>query len=99
MLTLYTYIFIILIAILATVIMTQREINSRSVTTDMASRLKMFYIKQVVNLLQNESCIPMHIIARSRAERIALCEAIYIVRSHTYGIDTSLLDNTIKENC
>lgn len=99
MLILYTYIFIILIAILAVVIMTQREINSRSVTTDMASRLKMFYIKQVVNLLQDESRIPMHIIARSRAERIALCEAIHIVRSHTYGIDTSLLDNTIKENC
>ncbi len=98
MLTLYTYIFIILIAILAIVIMIQREINSRNVTTDIASRLKVFYIKQVVNLLQDESRIPMHIIARSRTERIALCEAIHIVRSHTYGIDTSLLDNTIIEN-
>ena len=98
MLIIYTYIFIILIAILATVIMTQRVINSRDTAIDKASRLKKFYIRQVINRLQDESRIPTHIIAKSRAERIALCEAIYFVRSHTYGIDSSLLELTIDEN-
>lgn len=98
MLILYTYIFIILIIILATVILTQRVINSRDTTIDNALRLKKYYIRQVVNRLQDESRIPVHIVARSRAERIALCEAIYFVRSHTYGTDSSLLDHTINEN-
>ena len=88
MIILYTYIFIILVAILVTVIMTQRTQNSRRITTDKATRRRVFYIRQVVNLLQDESRIPMNIIARTRSERIALCEAIHIVRSHTYGTDS-----------
>ena len=98
MIILYTYIFIILVAILVTVIMTQRTQNSRRITTDKATRRRVFYIRQVVNLLQDESHIPMNIIARTRSERIALCEAIHIVRSHTYGTDSSPLNQTIRDN-
>ena len=98
MIILYTYIFIILVAILVTVIMTQRAQNSRRITTDKATRRRVFYIRQVVNLLQDESRIPMNIIARTRSERIALCEAIHIVRSHTYGTDSSPLNQTIRDN-
>lgn len=98
MLLLYTYISIILVAILAMVIVTQRIQNSRHATTDRATRLKIFYIRQVVNLLQDESHIPMHITTKTLAERIALCEAIHIVRSHTYGTDVSPLNQTIHDN-
>ena len=98
MLILYTYISILLVAILVTVIMTQRVLNSRNTAIDKTSRLIKFYIKQVVNLLQEESHPPMYITAKSNTERIALCKAIYIVRSHTYGINSSLLDLTINKN-
>jgi hypothetical protein len=85
-------------AIIRTAFMLRNAKASRSASDNRAYLLKRFYIRQVVNLLQDESRVPMHIIAKTTAERIALCEAIYIVRSHTYGTDPSLLNHTIEDN-
>lgn len=85
-------------AIIRTAFMLRNAKESRSASDNRAYLLKRFYIRLVVNLLQDESRVPMHIIAKTTAERIALCEAIYIVRSHTYGTDPSLLNHTIEDN-
>lgn len=98
MVILYTYIILVAAAIIVTLLKLRNAKRSHLAYDSRACRLKMFYIKQVVNLLQDDSRVPMHIVAKSTAERIALCEAIYIVRSHTYGTDSSLLDQTIEEN-
>ena len=95
---LYTYIILVALGIIILAIMLRRTEATHLASDSRAYRLKRFYIRQVVNLLQDESRVPMRIVATTTAERIALCEAIYIVRSHTYGTDPSLLDHTIEEN-
>ena len=95
---LYTYIILVAAAIIVTLLKLRNAKRSHLASDSRACRLKISYIKQVVNLLQDDSRVPMRIVAKSTAERIALCEAIYIVRSHTYGTDSSLLDQTIEDN-
>lgn len=98
MAVLYTYIILVALGTIITAIMLRRAEATHLASDSRAYRHKRFYIRQVVNLLQDESRVPMRIVATTTAERIALCEAIYIVRSHTYGTDPSLLDHTIEEN-
>ena len=61
------------------------------------SKLKARYIKQLVNML-GEITPSEQITARGLRQRMALAEAIYIVVSHTYGIDTDKLKQVTQIN-
>ncbi|MBR4995491.1 MAG: hypothetical protein IKY82_05465 [Alistipes sp.] len=95
---LYIYIIVISVASVAVIVITIASTIAGGAKHNRMLKLKASYIRQVVSLLQGEEQYAARIVATTPTQRRALCEAIYLVMSHTYGANSVRLKRTVEEN-
>lgn len=85
-------------AIIYVIVLSRRLKRRAEPQESFAFKLKQFYIRHIINILLDENQ-PMAIpVASDKSHRRALCEAIYMVMSHTYGSDAEQLSSLVKDN-
>lgn len=94
----FTYIIFLCAAILILTVVIFRIAHSNSAIGSSSHNGRKIYIRQIINLLQEDNPATVRISASTRSQRTALCEAIYLVMSHTYGNNPSSLTSTVEEN-